>query len=63
MSALKCSYSCGVPVTHIDEKGFVYCEYHGLLRRACGVLCRKLRGHELKRLEAGKPLLRYRRLK
>jgi hypothetical protein len=50
---------CQAPVTHIDNKGFVYCEPHGKWRKSTGTPCRKLTGPELKELEAGKPLKKY----
>lgn len=49
---------CTEPVSHIDDKGFVYCEKHGLQRRGWRP-CRKLRPHELRRLQAGKTLAHY----
>jgi hypothetical protein len=50
--------SCTAPVTHLDNKGYVYCTAHGLDRRAWRP-CRKLRAHELRRLERGEALGRY----
>lgn len=50
---------CQRPVTHMDNKGFVYCTKHGLDRRASGVPCRKLRPFELNRLAKGEPIKRY----
>lgn len=57
---LKCDMTkeCTQPVTHIDEKGYVYCTQHGLQRKGT-MRCRKLSGPELKQLESGKPLARY----
>lgn len=50
--------ACVKPVRMIDNKGFVYCEDHGLQRRSwCP--CRKLRPHEIRRLERGEQIARY----
>lgn len=49
---------CEAPVTHIDNKGFVYCTDHGISRRYYHP-CRKLRPHELKKLQRGEPIARY----
>lgn len=49
---------CVDPVTHVDRNGFVYCTRHGERRRAWKP-CRKLRPHEIKKLERGEPLARY----
>ena len=50
--------TCADPVTHIDNKGFVYCSKHGHERRyACP--CRKLQPWELQRLEHGETIPRY----
>jgi hypothetical protein len=58
---LKCDMnkSCFRVVTHVDEKGFVYCYEHGRDRRA---YCRSrlLSGAEIKTLKAGGSI-RYRR--
>lgn len=60
MKDLKCDMekNCGEPVTHIDEKGFVYCKEHGQTRRNY-CYCRALRGWELTVLRSGKPLPSY----
>lgn len=47
------SKDCAQSVTHVDEKGFVYCTGHGIARRASGPRCRKLRPTEKRMLEAG----------
>jgi hypothetical protein len=52
---------CAAPVTHLDEKGFVYCKPHGIYRRGGGYRCRALSGRELRQLTAGEPLREYRR--
>ena len=49
---------CKEAVTHIDNRGFVYCTSHGLVRRYT-VPCRKLRPHELKRLHRNEPVKSY----
>jgi hypothetical protein len=46
-------------VTHIDEKGYAYCTAHGAVRRQSGIRCRKMRGWEVRLLQAGKPLPSY----
>lgn len=51
--------ACDASVTHIDASGYAYCEPHGLQRRASGQRCRKLRPHELRRLERGQTIARY----
>lgn len=58
--AMQCDQNddCSADVTHIDDKGYVYCTEHGLDRRAVRP-CRKLRDWEVKRLEAGLTLVRY----
>jgi len=47
--------SCEQPVTHIDNRGYVYCQAHGLARRAA-CPCRQLRASERRRLERGEPV-------
>lgn len=49
---------CTHPVTHMDQSGFLYCTNHGLQRRASRP-CRKLRPHELTRLESGGQITKY----
>lgn len=49
---------CLSDVTHIDNRGFLYCTFHGLQRRA-DTPCRKLRPHELNRLRKGEAIGRY----
>lgn len=43
---------CKESVTHIDNKGFVYCKKHGERRKSGGVPCRALKPAEIKKLEA-----------
>lgn len=50
--------TCESPVTHLDEKGYVYCSEHGQIRKFT-MRCRKLEAGEVKHLESGKPLERY----
>jgi hypothetical protein len=51
---------CTHPVTHIGDKGFVYCAEHAALRRADGrERCRKMRKWELRLLRSGQPLPSY----
>lgn len=49
---------CDATVTHIDEKGFVYCRECGNDRKAT-YRCRKLTPGELRQLRARKPLAAY----
>jgi hypothetical protein len=49
---------CTAPVTHIDANGFIYCERHGIARRDWK-RCRKLRPHELRRLQRGEQVKSY----
>jgi hypothetical protein len=51
--------TCSEGITHIDDKGFIYCQTCGLIRKASGRRCRKLKPNELKTLESGLPLKRY----
>lgn len=50
---------CRAEVTHLDEKGFVYCRAHGIQRREHGKRCRALAKWELDQLAQGKPLAQY----
>lgn len=50
---------CSGDVTHIDQKGYVYCTRHGLVRRNSRRPCRKLRLHELRKLQKGGILKHY----
>jgi hypothetical protein len=43
----------------LDNKGYIYCERHGLERRGHAIPCRKLAKHEIGRLRSGKPVKRY----
>lgn len=49
---------CVQPVTYIDNDGFAYCTGHGLDRQQWQP-CRKLRPHELRRLQRGEQLASY----
>ncbi len=53
-------HGCTGHVTHIDEKGFVYCEPHGIQRKQGNTRCRKLKGFEMRFIHAGQPLRSYR---
>lgn len=58
------SGNCTRPVTHIDEKGYIFCTEHGIERRGYGdyrIYCRKLRPHEINRIAHGDGLRSYRR--
>lgn len=61
MSRLACAMyvSCSAEVSMIDEQGYVYCASHGVSRRSGGTRCRKLRPHELRRLERTGQIERY----
>jgi hypothetical protein len=50
--------SCERPVTHLDEKGYIYCEVHGHDRQSW-LRCRRLTAGELLRLEAGLTVRRF----
>jgi hypothetical protein len=58
MSLLNCQMTrdCREPVNYIDNKGFVYCNKHGLQRKASGIPCRRLGPPESKKLERGVPI-------
>lgn len=43
---------CKAPVTHIDNKGYIYCTQHGIDRRDVRP-CRKLLKREIAALERG----------
>jgi hypothetical protein len=57
---LKCDMlrTCEAPVTHIDDKGFIYCASHGQDRKA-HCRCRKLKPAEIKKLKLGGTVERY----
>ena len=59
-TALKCEMAtdCKEAVTHIDNKGFIYCRQHGIECKGWRP-CRMLKPGELKRLKAGIPVVRY----
>lgn len=62
MVNLRCDmrHDCAAAVTHIDESGFAYCAPHGEQRQASQwARCRKLRPHELRKLQRGEALARY----
>lgn len=49
---------CSDQVSHLDNKGYVYCSKHSLVRKQSH-RCRKLKPAELRRLEQGQSLERY----
>jgi hypothetical protein len=49
---------CTNPVTHIGEKGYVYCAAHSPCRSGWE-RCRKMAGWERQRIAAGKVLMSY----
>lgn len=54
------SHDCHRPVTHIGEKGYVYCAEHAVDRRRCGwERTRQMRTWEVKLIQQGKPLPSY----
>lgn len=65
MKKLQCEMSkdCQNPITHISEKGFIYCQTDGLRRRAAHYeRVRTLRPWELRLLEQGEVLPSYKPL-
>ncbi len=58
ISTCDMTHSCPEPVTHMDRSGFLYCTAHGLQRRTYQP-CRKLRPHELNRLQRGELITKY----
>ena len=59
-SRLQCDMdsTCTQPVTHIGEKGYIYCTAHVKNRRYVE-RCRKMRKWEIDLLKQGKPLPSY----
>ncbi len=57
MTKLKCDMlvACKAPVTHVDNKGYVYCAGHGEQRRAA-CPCRALRPNEITKLTNGQTI-------
>lgn len=49
---------CNAAITHLDEKGFVYCAEHGKQRKEYK-RCRLLKPRELSVLREGKALTSY----
>jgi hypothetical protein len=49
---------CNEPITHLDDKGFIYCTNHGVSRRYSRP-CRKLRPSELNNIKRGEQVKRY----
>ena len=60
-SKLKCDgvVGCAGPITHLDNKGFIYCADHGVWRQETRGMCRKLRPYELNRLARGERIAKY----
>jgi len=58
MSKCDMTHDCINPVTHIGEKGYVYCAEHAPCRQGWE-RCRQMRGWERARIAAGKPLMSY----
>lgn len=59
-NSLQCEMvnDCEREVTMIDNKGYIYCEPHGMQRRSWRP-CRKLRPYEINRLERGAQIKAY----
>jgi hypothetical protein len=55
MRNLQCdgNRDCPKAVSHIDNRGFVYCEAHGCQRKASGIPTRKLTDTNIQALKAG----------
>ena len=65
MKTLTCDMAreCAAVVTHIGEKGYLYCKDHAIQRRKyVGERCRLMRLWELKLAQAGEPLPSYQRI-
>ena len=58
MSTCDMRKDCKNPVTHIGEKGYVYCAICVPCRQGVE-RCRKMAGWERARIAAGKPLMSY----
>jgi hypothetical protein len=58
---IQCDYeqACTDGAMYISSKGFAYCANHAPARNDPYVRCRKLRPHEMRRLERGETLARY----
>ena len=53
-------HECTQPVTHIGNKGYVYCTEHAVTRRESGYeRCRKMTHAEMLTILSGKPLTKY----
>lgn len=48
--------NCMLLVTHIDHKGYIYCDNHAQQRMASGVPVRKLTFVERQQIADGKPI-------
>ena len=60
IKTLRCEMQdgCMQPVTHIGEKGFIYCTEHARIRKG-RERCRRMRKWELVLINSGKPLPSY----
>ena len=52
------SKDCKGVVSHLDEKGFIYCASHGNVRKAA-MRCRKLTPREKRTLQSGGTIQSY----
>jgi hypothetical protein len=57
MSLPKCDMKadCDAPICYIDDKGYLYCKFHGLQRRQSRP-CMKLHETDLLKLHRGEPI-------
>lgn len=52
--------NCPYEPTMIGDGGYIYCAYHGPIRRSAGwERVRKMRPHELRRIERGEQVKSY----
>lgn len=61
-NVLNCDMIAGClnPVTHLGNKGYIYCASCGMIRRASGQeRVRKMTPIELRMVQSGNPLERY----
>lgn len=52
MAKCDMEHDCAAPVTHLDDKGYVYCTEHAADRRGYRRV-RKLRQYEINRINCG----------
>jgi hypothetical protein len=49
---------CDQPTTYLDDNGYIYCAGHGRQRQVSRK-CRKMRPHEVRRIERGEQIDHY----